>query len=173
MNARQEVFCQEYLIDLNASAAAVRAGFKGQANVVGSQLMSLPQVQARVAELMDLRAARVRITADRVLLELEKIAFGKMSDIARWNESGVSFLPSNEISRDADASIAEVSESTNQHGGQLKIKRFDKVKALELIGRHLGMFKPDQTAQVLNVSGDLTVIQKDVEERLKQVKGEK
>lgn len=141
MKPKREAFVLEYLKDFNATQAAIRAGYsKKNARQAGSELLTFPDVKAAIWEAMEGRAKKAGVTADMVLAELRRVAFTNMGALARWNASGVEFKDSSTLSEDEIATVSEVSESTNQHGGSLKIKQYDKVKALELLGRHLGMF---------------------------------
>jgi phage terminase small subunit len=152
---QQERFCQEYMKDLNGTQAAIRAGYaKNSAQEQSSRLLSKDMVQHRLESLMNKRAKKTGITAERVLKELASIAFANMGDVATWNESGVTFKESSELSSKQMASVAEVVEHTNSHGGSLKIRQHDKVKALELLGKHLKLYT-DKTEH----SGGLTLEQ--------------
>ncbi len=114
-----------------------------------SLLASNAKVKARVKELAEKAAAKNEITVERVIGELAKIAFGNKRDLMRWGPGGVTLTPSEDITDDAAAMVQSVEESTSLHGGSLKIKTHDKVKALELLGRHLGVFEKDNE-QVAN-----------------------
>lgn len=141
LNPKQQRFVQEYLKDLNGTQAAIRAGYSAKtAQEQSSRLLSHVIVNQAIKQGIDKRAKRVEITQDEIIAELRKVAFGGMDKLARWNASGVQFHDSAQLDADTLANVAEVSETTNQHGGSLKIKRYDKVKALELLGRHVGMF---------------------------------
>ena len=137
LTAKQKRFVQEYLIDLNATQAAIRAGYSGKnADKIGPQLLGKTRVQAAIQEALQAREKRTLITQDRVLAELGKIGFSDLSDFVEFGPDGVS------LKQDADvdgAVVAEVSETATQFGGSKKIKLHDKMKALELIARHLGM----------------------------------
>jgi phage terminase small subunit len=136
---KQERFVQEYLIDLNATQAAIRAGYsKKTANVIGRQ--NLIKLSDPIEKAISERAERSQITSDRVLQELARIAFVDLRKVFRWGPDGVTLLPSDELTEDEAAIVAEVSETTTESGGSIKGKRFDKLKALELLGKHLGMF---------------------------------
>lgn len=142
MNERHKRFVEEYIKDLNASAASIRAGYsKNGANVTGSKLLAMPNILDAVKEAIDKRAIRTEVSQDWVIKRLKQIAGSDMADIADWNASGVTFKDSSSLSEDARASVQTVEETTNEHGGSLKVKQHDKIKALELIGRHLNMFK--------------------------------
>lgn len=81
LTAKQEMFCREYLVDLNATQAAIRAGYSvDSANVQGSQNLAKASIQERVAELMSERTQRVTVSADYVLER------AKMIHEACWNQ---------------------------------------------------------------------------------------
>lgn len=141
MNKRQKAFVKEYLKDLNATQAAIRAGYAAKAAAaVASRLLRNVNVAESVKEALDKRSERCDLTADMVLAELRRVAFTHMGKLARWNASGVEFKDSDQLGEDDLATVSEITETTNQHGGSLKVKQYDKVRALELIGRHLGMW---------------------------------
>ena len=136
---KQKAFVQEYLVDLNASAAARRAGYSARtANRIANENMGKPHVQAAIQEAMKEREKRTEITADMVIKQLAKIAFHDLKDVIEWDEnSRVKIKPSDEV----DGTILqEMSESLNDFGVSRKIKTNDRMKALELLGKHLGLF---------------------------------
>jgi len=153
---KQAQFVQEYLIDLNATQAAIRAGYSPDtAEQQGCRLLRNVQVGKAVADAMAQRSVRTRVTADRVLTELARIGFGDIRSVVAWrantSETGkededgvpetrafneVELIGSDEIDHDAAAAIAEISQGKD---GALKIKMHNKVSALQEIGRHLGI----------------------------------
>jgi len=148
-NKKREAFCQEYLVDLCAAKAAVRAGYarKGAKNQ-GWQLLQRTEVQGRIKELMDARAQRCKITADDVVRELARIGFGSISDFIRIDDEG---QPCVDLSRADPNNLAIVRNLRSEvvpdrKGGEARLIRkvriglYDKVRALELLGRHLGLF---------------------------------
>jgi len=160
LTAKQRAFVREYLIDLNASQAALRAGYSEKsAHVEGTRLLKNAKVAAAVSAAMDLRAKRTEVTADRVLKELAKIGFSDIRKAVKWQTSliteednpdggdvavvknivtnNVQLVASEDIDDDTAAAIAEISQ--NAQGG-LKIKLHDKRAALVDMGKHLGMF---------------------------------
>lgn len=154
LTAKQAKFAQEYLVDLNATQAAIRAGYSPKnASRIASQLLDKTHVAAALQKAMQKREKRTEITQDRVLGQLAKIAFADMKDFADWNPDGVRLRPSEDVD---GTLVAEVSETTSEFAGgsstTVKIKRHDQMKALELLGRHLGMFndklRVDLQAQV-------------------------
>ena len=90
---------------------------------------------------MNRRSERVEITADRVLKELAKIGFSSLRDMVAWGPQGVTMKPSDELTPEQAACVAEVSQTVTEHGGTTRFKLHDKATALSKIALHLGMFK--------------------------------
>jgi phage terminase small subunit len=148
LTEKQRSFIEEYLVDLNATQAALRAGYSEKtAYSQGQRLLKNVEIQDIIQERMKERSKRTEVTSDRVVEELAKIAFSDLKDFVHWDENGVTILDSEHV----DGSVlAEISETTNiqtfPNGGeseriQKKVKPHDKMKALEMLGKHLGMFK--------------------------------
>jgi phage terminase small subunit len=132
---KQKRFCEEYLIDLNATQAAIRAGYKNAD--IGRRLVTKSHVSEYIEKLKAERSQRTEITADRVLAELAAIAFSDRTDIAKIEDGGVViFTPTDQLDKDAKKTISGI--ENGKYG--TKVTTYDKVKALELIGKHLGMF---------------------------------
>ena len=141
LTPKQSRFVSEYLVDLNATRAAIRAGYSARrAAEQGSENLAKPQIAEAIAVQQKAREARTGVTADRVIRELARIAFGNMRAVMRWGADGVSLRESSELTDDEAALVSEVAETVSAAGGGLKLKTHDKVKALELLGKHLGMF---------------------------------
>jgi phage terminase small subunit len=86
MTPRQRRFVEEYLVDLNATYAARRAGYSARsASTTGYRLLQRSAVAAAVAEAQEKRAARTRVSADRVVTELAKVAFGDPRRLLSWD----------------------------------------------------------------------------------------
>ncbi len=133
-------FVEEYLIDLNATQAAVRAGYSAKtADQQGSRMLANVKVQQEIGERMAERSRRIGVNQDRVVVELSKIAFVKMTDIV--DEQG---KIKDGASDDDLACIESVKykESSGDSGGSVEreVKLSSKLKALELLGKHLGMW---------------------------------
>jgi len=161
LTPKQKAFVEEYLIDLNATQAAIRAGYsKKTARKIGQENLTKPDIQKAIQAAMDERSKRTEVTADRVIKELAKIAFADIRDFVMWDENGVEILPS----ADVDGTVlAEVSETINiqtfPNGGEVekrqkKVKLHDKMKALELLGKHLALFTEKH-----QISGNIGVVQ--------------
>lgn len=161
LTTQQVLFCQEYVKDHNATKAAIRAGYSPQtARVQGSRLLTKDAVMARVQEFADTQLARVRIDADRVLEEVYRIA---TSDIGQAYGPDGEMLSVPEMPEEFRRTLSgvEVEElfdyergGKKQIGNTRKIKNWDKMKALELLGKHLGIFK-----EKIEVEGKLTLEQ--------------
>lgn len=156
LNSKQARFVEEYLIDLNATQAAIRAGYSERtAQEQSSRLLSNVMVSEAVSKAMAARSDRTEITQDMVLRELAKIGFG---DIRKLFSDGGSLLPVNELDDDTAACLSSIEITTRKvRGGDddeveevSKVKLWDKRAALVDIGKHLGMFKDK-----LEISGQL------------------
>lgn len=146
---KQQRFVSEYLVDLNATQAAIRAGYSEKtARQAGAENLSKPDIAAAVAEAQAKRAGRTEITADRVLQELAKIGFANMADYMRAGPDGDPYLDFSELTRDQAAALIEVTVEDFKDGRgedardvrRVKFKLADKRGALVDIGKHLGMF---------------------------------
>lgn len=144
ITAKQKRFVDEYLVDLNATQAAIRAGYsKKTAQEQSARLLSNVMVQQRVQDQMKAREQRTGITQDRVLQELARIAF---FDIRKLYNTDGSLKRPDELDDDAAAVLSgvDVTEMGGNDGPVTftkKAKVFDKTAALTLAMRHLGMLK--------------------------------
>lgn len=134
LSDRQCRFVEEYLIDLNATQAAARAGYNPRG---GWLLLKRPAVRAAVAAAMAARSRRTEITADRVLDEYARIAFADPRRFVSWDGGGVTLRPSADLTDDEAGAVAEVVDGGR---GAARVKLYDKITALAAIARHLGLF---------------------------------
>lgn len=140
LTAKQQRFVDEYLIDLNATQAAIRAGYSARtANEQGSQLLAKLSIQEAISSAMAERSKRTGFNQDRVVQELAKIAFVKITDIV--DSQG----KIKETATDDDLSCIEsvkFKSSVSDTGSSMEreVKIASKLKALELLGKHLGMW---------------------------------
>ena len=147
LNDRQCRFVAEYLVDLNATQAAVRAGYSARtARTQAADLLTNPNIAAAIVEAQAARSRRTEVTADRVVLELARVAFGDPRRVMSWGPGGVRLRPSAELADEEAAIVAEVGETTTKKGGSLRVKTVDKLGALRLLGQHLGMFGEGKVA---------------------------
>ena len=142
-NPRRELFAQNVAIGMSYLDAYVKAGYL-PSRQAASNLMKKHDVEARVAELMKAGADRTEITVERVLEELSKIAFIDMSKYGTWNGKWFMLYDSRTLPPELTAVVSEVKQT--QHG--IAFKLYDKLSALEKIGKHLAMFtdKTDHTS---------------------------
>jgi phage terminase small subunit len=142
LTAKQEEFCQQYLVDLNGTQAAIRAGYsKDTATVIACENLTKPNIQQRISELMAIRSERTHVSQDRVVKELARLGFADMRDYAEWDRSNVKLKDSSLLDADQAACIESIGQTVSQHGGSISFKLHSKPKALELLASHLGMIK--------------------------------
>lgn len=142
LNPKQRRFVEEYLVDFNGKRAYEAAYGTGgtSAEVSASRLLSSVKVRDAVQQGMARQVAAARVTQDRVLAELARVAYADMRDFAEWGPEGVTLKPSAQLSEDAALAVAEVSQRETKGGRQVTFKLHDKLGALIQLGRHLGMF---------------------------------
>lgn len=148
---KQEKFCQEYLIDLNGTQAAIRAGYsKNSANEQAAQNLAKLSIINRLNELRKGLSEKVGITQKMVLDELAKIGFSNIKD---YMDGHLSMKNLNEVEEDKAAAIGSIKKTVSTfEGGETvytEFKLHDKIKSLELIGKHLGFFEKDNNAKVV------------------------
>lgn len=138
LTAKQQRFCDEYLIDLNATQAAIRAGYSPKtAEQAASRLLTIVKVSDEIKREMAERSKRTGINQDRVVQELAKLAFVNIADVVDLDNATV-----RRSATDEDlACIQSVKMKPSEFGTEREIKLYDKKASLELLGRHLGMFK--------------------------------
>ncbi len=154
---RQRRFVDEYLVDCNASAAARRVGYSERAApAAGGDLMRNPDVKAAIREAMDDRSYRLKLSADRVLLELVRIAFSDIGRIIDWSGDALIVEPPGRLSPDDRAAISEIAvvPSDGERGLAIKIKMHDKQRALALLARHLRVIGPHAIQRVESPSAE-------------------
>lgn len=141
LTPKQARFVAEYLVDCNATAAAIRAGYsKRTADRIGPELLGKTWVAEAVHAAMQRRAEAVGVSADLVVRELARVAFVDPRKVFTFGPTGVSLVDSETLTDDVAATVAEASQSISAEGGSIRVKLHDKLKALELLGRHLGMW---------------------------------
>ncbi|WP_163833272.1 terminase small subunit [Spartinivicinus ruber] len=155
LTPKQAMFVKEYLVDLNATQAAIRAGYSAKtATEQGARLLTYAKVQKAIQAEQVNRGDRLEVSADRIEKELAKIAFSHITDVIDWHETilesnedepnhsaaiacqSIRLKDSDTLSPEVTATIQEISQTA--HG--VKVKLYDKLKALELLGRRHGIF---------------------------------
>lgn len=161
MTDAQKRFCDEYLIDLNATraykVAYPRCKKEETANAASSRMLRNVKVQEYISKKQQEIEKRTEVTQDMVIKELAAIAFSKASDYAKLKKmkrnvpifdgedivdykeeeyTGIEFTPTDELTEEQKKALSGIKEG--KFG--IQVDSCDKVKALELLGRHLGIF---------------------------------
>jgi len=156
LSPRRKRFVEEYLIDLNATQAAIRAGYSpGSARKRGPVLLADRSVRQAVDAAIVRRSRRTRISQDKVLREYARLAFSDLRQVARWGPDGLCVLPSSALDDDSAAALAEVHETRTSAGGTVRVKLHEKKGALDALARHLGLFDEPATGTGLAVRNDI------------------
>lgn len=183
LTEKQKRFVEEYLIDLNATQAAIRAGYSPKtAEQIGYKLVQKSSVAEEISVAKAERSKRTSISQDRVLEELATIAFANGSDFARvvtkpeTDELGriiidpntgeqsmlatVELIPTDQLTDEQKRAISCIKQG--KYG--IEVNTCDKVKALELLGKHLGMFK-----EKVEVNGSLQAETSKLDDLIRQI----
>lgn len=161
LTAKQKRFCDEYLIDLNATQAAIRAGYSEKtAYRTGADNLRKPQIEEYIAKRQKELSRSTEITQERVIKELALIAFSNNADYAHVVEKKMQVeaggalvdvldkdgnpvmyrtvepVLTEELTEEQKRALAVIKKGRDG----LEVKSCDKVKALELLGKHLGIF---------------------------------
>jgi phage terminase small subunit len=156
LSNRERMFVREYLVDLNASQAAIRAGYAPK--LIGSNIcrvMQRPRVKAAIAAAMAERERDLQIDARAVLREIARLCFSNMLDYVRVTEDGLAELDLSEVTRDRAAAISEITLAEGaaltgrmrRGGKRVKLKLADKPRSNYLLGQHLGLFPRGRDGQ--------------------------
>jgi len=134
---KQRRFVEEYLVDLNATQAAIRAGYSEKtANVIASQLLAKLNIQQAVAQKRDELAKATAVTAERILNEYRRIAYANITDAIEIRDGAIVVQDTDSLTDDQKAAISEIAETKDG----LRVKFHSKVHALDSLAKHLGMF---------------------------------
>jgi len=144
---KQRRFCEEYIVDFNATQAAIRAGYSEKtAAAIGAENLTKPNIQEFIRGLQKELSERTKITAEMVIQELAKIGF---SDIKNYFEGDQKQRDITRLDNKLTAAVSQIKVTeTEWEGGRKVVKEFklhDKVRALEDIGKHLGVFEKDNS----------------------------
>lgn len=174
LSPKQERFCQEYMKDLNATQAAIRAGYSEKtADPQGPRLLGKVRIKERIAELQEKLQKKTDITVERVLNELSYIAFSRPTDIADWDGDSLMLKDSDELPENAVASISEISCRTTEKGSKIvSAKTHSKIQALSMLMDHLGMKKaPDNTDNIDRAASNIDKLTQDQLKALDDIQG--
>lgn len=155
LTPKQERFCNEYLIDLNATQAAIRAGYSELgARVEGHRLLTNANIQDFISELNIERQESTGISAKRVIEELAKIAFSDIREMLTVDNAlaDVKQLDDNVAGAISSVKITEDKSMGEVIGETKEIKLWDKLRALDSLGKHFGIFERDNSQKKTDIS---------------------
>jgi phage terminase small subunit len=176
LRPKQQRFVDEYLIDLNATQAAIRAGYSPRtARAIAQENLTKPDIATAIQAA---RAQRTAVTADQVVRELAAVAFSDLRNYVGWGPEGVEVKASVSLSDQAVKAIQDISSvkrirtGANSQGDsetvvehQTRVKLYNKLHALDFLGRHLDMFRvpsPEELADMAFIEDFMTVVMKHV-----------
>jgi phage terminase small subunit len=146
---KQRLFVAEYLVDLNATQAAIRAGYSEKtARQQGQRLLTNVDIRRAIEEAEAERLERLGVRAERVLEELARLGFSNMLDYLNISRDGEPYVDLSEMTREQAAAVQEVIVEDFLDGRgedarevrRVKFKLADKKAPLELLGKHLKLF---------------------------------
>ena len=154
LTEKQQRFVDEYLIDLNATQAAIRAGYSVKtAKDIGCQNLAKLNIQQAIAEQMAERSKRTGVNQDRVVLELAKIAFVNAADVINAEDATIKLSATSDDTAAIQSVKVKIIPTKKGEGIEREVRLNDKLKALELLGKHLGMWNDK-----LDVSVNIPVV---------------
>jgi phage terminase small subunit len=171
LTERQRTFVREYLTGVNATEAARRAGYSsGSASRIGYALLRHPQVATLIEEGNGRRTEMRRITADRVMEELGRMAFANIRDYIDWGGEGggVKLRDKSLLDREETAAIADI-EPKGTNGRLTRLKLYDKLAALNALARHLGMIGGKTALGLADESAARLAANAELRERLMRI----
>ena len=148
-NSRHDRFCREYIKDLNGTRAAIAVGYSAKtADRAASRLLSNVEVRALLAKLTKKHADKLDLSAEKVLAELSSMGFSNMLDYMKVTEEGGAYVDLSSLTQKQAVAIQEVTvdeyvEGKGKHARKVKrtkLKLVDKIRSLELLGKHLKLF---------------------------------
>jgi phage terminase small subunit len=159
LSAKQQLFILEYLVDKNATQAAIRAGYsKRTAGAIGTEHLQKPHIRAAIAVEIEKQKTRITFTADQVLEEMARVGFADMKDFLEIDEGGaIRAFPLDSLAEGKSRIIRKVKEKrtikSTPEGDQIlestyEFELCDKVKSLELLARHLGLLHDKQQIEL-------------------------
>lgn len=148
LTPKQQMFCREYLVDLNAAQASIRAGYSPKtAKEQGHRLLTNAHIQQAIQEHRAHHAANTGLSIERVLLEAQRLAF---FDIRKLVDKDGNPIPVNQLDDDTAAAIQGLElaseRSRDEEGTETTVRKYkvaDKNSALERLFKHLGLFERD------------------------------
>jgi phage terminase small subunit len=145
LTRKQLLFVEEYLIDLNATKAAERAGYaESGAYQEGHRLLKKAEIYEAVKRRLQENLKLIRLTQERILKEYEVIAFSRITTYLKVNCGRIKMVDTEDLPEGSEAAVESYSETTNQFGGSLTVKLHNKLKALDALSRYTKLFKEEE-----------------------------
>jgi len=148
---KQLLFCIEYMVDLNATQAAIRAGYsKATAHSIGNENLIKPAIQNKISELKQKRSEKVEVSAESMLRLLKNFAYSDITDTLFCSPEELKQLPL-EVRR--LISSYKLTTRTTRQGKKVEVEKMvelkfvDKLKACDMINRHIGLYEKDNNQQ--------------------------
>ena len=147
--SRHEIFAREYVKDLNGTRAAIAAGYaKTTARATASRLLTKSNIQGLVASLTKKHTDKLDLDAEKLLSELSRVGFSNFLDYVNITEEGDAFVDLSSVTQEQAAAIQEVTVNEYMEGKgkdarkvkRTRLKLVDKIRSLDLLGRHLKLF---------------------------------
>ncbi len=141
LSKKRAAFCREYVFDYNGTQAAIRAGYsKRTADRQAEQLLKKLEVKEEIKRLEALKKRRCRVKTDDVIKEIANLAFSSLPDFVDVKKQTVTIKDFDKLTKEQKACLSEISTKETAHGTCISFKLHSKTKALEMLGRHLGLF---------------------------------
>jgi phage terminase small subunit len=145
LTLQQQFFVDEYVVDFNQHRAALAAKYSPvSAASQSSQLLKNPKIQKAVREALEHYGIQREVLKQRIINQLANIAFSNIADYGDWDSGSFQMKPSKELTRAQTSAIQEIRHYSSDKADTVTFKLCSKEKAIELLGRHLGMFNESQ-----------------------------
>lgn len=171
LSVRERRFVEEYLVDLSAKQAAIRAGLgktPKSASEIASRMRRKQSVAVAISALLNERSGA---TSSRIIEELGKLSFSCITDVVKVKSGQVIVTDTDELSADQRASIAEISETVGEGGRTIKVKLHDKLSALDKLAKVLSLYKEREAPRSVAPSGEsVDAIRARIMERLNKMR---
>jgi phage terminase small subunit len=148
LTPKQAKFCDEYLVDLNATRAALRAGYSA-ATAFNGKLMTLPKIKYHLRQRGAAAAEAAQLSRQKVLEELGKIAFANMGDYFGENSA---LKTMDQVKDDARAALQYFTVTEGKYGTSIRIRMSNKLSALEKIARHVRFYDAPEAGEFEEVT---------------------
>jgi phage terminase small subunit len=138
LTPKQAKFVEEFLVDFNGTKAAIRAGYSPKtARFQASRMLANVDIQESFLQRCQELQEANDLTPEKVIAELEKIAFARMDTYTNWGPDGVQLVASDNLPDGAAAAVSEVSEVTTDKGHNIRFKLHDKAASLDKLLKYM------------------------------------